>query len=292
MDTLRQFNDTMQYIETHLDDEIDFSVVARLACCSEVHFRRMFGSLAGMSLGDYIRRRRLSQAGLELRRSDVRVIDVAVKYGYASADAFTRAFYALHGVTPSEARLNGAALKSVPPMTFQLTIRGGGTMDYRIVEKEAFYIVGLSRQVKLLYRGVNPEIAAMWESLNEAAIEELDALSNAEPTGILNASSSINDDRSEGSMINHIIGAATMQRPHTTRWQVLPVAAATWAVFPSRGKFPDALQDTWSRIYAEWLMTSGYEVSEGPEILWTGSEDFDDRAFHTEIWIPISRKRS
>ncbi|NJL35056.1 MAG: AraC family transcriptional regulator [Chloroflexaceae bacterium] len=287
MDTLKQFNLAMQYIETHLDDEIDIEMVARVACCSAYHFRRMFASLAGMSLRDYIRRRRLSQAALHLRHTNDRVIDVAVWYGYGSADAFSRAFAALHGVTPSKARLNDTVLKVIPPMTFQLTIRGGDTMDYRIIEKAAFSIVGVHKQVRLQYHGVNPEIAALWASLTEADIATLEQLNNEEPSGLLNASANFTDAREEGCLLDQYIGVVTTQAPPPGKWAVLTVPALTWVVFPTRGKFPDALQDVWGRIYAEWLATSGYELADGPELLWTETDDFTAPDFHAEIWIPI-----
>jgi AraC family transcriptional regulator len=287
MDTLKHFNLAMQYLETHLADDIDFGQMARLACCSEYHFRRLFASLSGISLGEYIRRRRLSQAALELYQTEARVIDIAVKYGYGSADAFARAFQALHGISPSEARLSGNPMKGYPAVTFQLTIRGGTVMEYRIVEKAAFFIVGVHKQVKLIYRGVNPEIAALWQSLSEADIAVLDALSDGEPQGLLNASAKFSDDRAEGTLLDQYVGVVTTQRPASEKWAVLAVPALTWVVFTSRGKFPDALQDMWARIYSEWLVDSGYEMIAQPELLWTGSDDYAAPDFHAEIWVPI-----
>jgi AraC family transcriptional regulator len=291
MNPLKQFNLAMHYIETHLADEIDFQAVARLACCSEYHFRRMFASLASLNLSEYIRRRRLSQAAFELQHSSARVIDLAVKYGYGSADAFARAFQALHGVTPSEARLNGTQMKVVSPMTFQLTVHGGTTMEYKIVEKGPFFIVGVHKQVKLIYRGVNPEIAAMAKALyeDEASMETLLQLGDVEPRGLLNISTNFTEDRAEGSVLDHYVGVAATQRPSSEKWQTLAVAAATWAVFTSRGKFPDALQETWARIYTEWLVTSGYELTHGPEMLWVSDDDTNDPNYHSEIWITVQK---
>lgn len=290
MDTLKQFNLAMQYIEANLAGEIDFQQVARLACCSEYNFRRMFASLAGISLSDHIRHRRLSLAALELRQTNARVIDIAVKYGYGSADAFARAFQALHGITPSEARLNGTSMKVIPPVSFQLTIHGGNAMEYRIIEKETFFIVGVYKQIKLIYRGVNPEIAALWKSLSKADIETLGQLNDAEPYGLLNASTKFTDDRVEGSLLDQYIGVVASQRPQAEKWAVLEVPTSTWVVFTSRGKFPDALQDLWGRIYGEWLVTSGYELIGGPELLVTISDDFEAPDFEAEIWIPIAKR--
>ncbi|KWX88764.1 hypothetical protein AMQ83_04680, partial [Paenibacillus riograndensis] len=161
MNVLENMNDALSYIEDHLTEEIDFKEVTRRALCSEYHFKRMFSFLAGVPLSEYIRRRRLTIAAYELQQSQLRIIDVAVHVGYSSPDAFTKAFQLFHGVTPSEARAGSPSLKSFPRMTFQLTIRGGSAMNYRIEEKKAFRIVGLKKRVPIQFSGVNREIATM-----------------------------------------------------------------------------------------------------------------------------------
>jgi AraC family transcriptional regulator len=289
MEPLNHLNLAMRYIEANLEDEIDFQKVSQLAGCSEYHFRRMFSFLSGMSLSEHIRRRRLSQAAMELSQSNVKVIDLAVKYGYDSPDSFSRAFQALHGLTPTEARTEGVFLKAVPPMTFQLTVQGGNEMDYRIVEKETFYIVGLKKRVSLVYNGVNPEIAAMWQSLTEDDIKDLKQRSNVEPTGLVSGSLNFTEGRAEGTELDHVIGVAA-NNANSGKWEALAVPASTWAVFTARGKFPDALQNVWGRIYSEWFPMSGYEVSQGPEILWNESKDTTLPNYHSEIWIPIVKK--
>ncbi|GAA0492629.1 hypothetical protein GCM10008986_18750 [Salinibacillus aidingensis] len=121
MDLLKSMNDAMSYIEANLTKEIDFKEVARIAQCSEYHFKRMFSFLAGITLSEYIRSRRLSLAAFELTNTNLKIIDIAVEFGYNSPDSFARAFQNLHGVTPLEARNNGQQLKAFPPMTFQLS---------------------------------------------------------------------------------------------------------------------------------------------------------------------------
>jgi AraC family transcriptional regulator len=249
----------------------------------------MFSFLSGMALNEYIRRRRLSEAATELRNSRIKVIDLALKYGYDSPDSFSRAFRALHGIPPSQARTQGASLIAVPPMTFQLTVKGGHEMEYRIIEKDAFNIVGLKKRVTLVYNGVNPEIATMWQSLTPDDITALKALCNVEPSGLVSASVNFAEGRAEGTQLDHVIGVATSDSD-AEKWQVLPVPASTWAIFTARGKFPDALQSVWAKIYAEWFATSGYEISEGPEMLWNESKDTAAPNFHSEIWIPVVKK--
>lgn len=291
MSSLENMNQALAYIEENLDGDIDFGQVERLALVSEYHFRRTFSFLAGISLSEYIRRRRLTLAAFDLIDGDARVIDTAVKYGYGSADSFARAFYALHGVMPSSARATGQSLKAFPRMTFQITIQGVSEMNYRLVDKEGFAIVGLMRRVPLIYHGVNPHITAMWQSLNEELIATLKGLSNVEPLGLISASTNFSEGRQDGGELDHIIGVATT-RDQPERLVRLAVAPATWAVFAAVGPFPETLQNVWGRIYAEWFPSSGYELAPGPEMLWNESKDTLSPTYRSEIWIPVRKVKA
>ncbi|MFS0604720.1 AraC family transcriptional regulator [Peribacillus frigoritolerans] len=290
MDSLKNMNGAIKFIEENLTNEIDFKEVARLAYCSEYHFKRMFSFLAGISLSEYIRRRRLTLAAFELKNSNIKVIDIAIKYGYSSPDSFARAFQHLHGITPSEARSNGHSLKAYPPMSFQLSIKGGSEMNYRIEEKEAFHIIGIKKRVPIIFNGVNPEIASMWKSLDEKTINELKNLSNVEPLGLLSASANFSEGRlEEKGELDHYIGAATTRECPDNLTQ-LNVDASTWAVFEAVGPYPETLQNVWGRIYSEWFPSSNYEQREGPEILWNENKDITSPTFRSEIWIPVMKK--
>ncbi|TFD99472.1 AraC family transcriptional regulator [Jeotgalibacillus salarius] len=288
MDTLKLFNEAVSYIEENLTDEIEIKEVAMRAGSSEYHFRRMFSFLAGVSLSEYIRFRRLTLAVSDLK--DHRVIDLAVKYGYQSADAFSRAFQSYHGVTPAEARTTNKPLKSFSPMTFQLTIRGGENMNVRIVEKDAFRMIGLKKRVTIIFEGVNPEIEKMWHSLTPESIQELKRLSNIEPAGMISASANFSEGRmEEKGELDHYIGVASTEAC-PEHFECLEVQASTWAVFEAKGKFPDTLQNVWGRIYSEWFPTNPYEQAEGPEILWNEQPDTTVPDFRSEIWIPVKKK--
>ncbi|MED1441454.1 AraC family transcriptional regulator [Aeribacillus composti] len=290
MDLLKNMNRAIQYIEENLTHDIDFKEVAKIACCSEYHFKRMFSFLAGITLSEYIRRRRLTLAAFELKDSSVKVIDIAIKYGYNSPDSFARAFQNLHGITPSEARNRGHLLKAYPRMTFQLTIKGGNEMNYRIVEKEAFRIVGIKKRVPIIFKGINPEIASMWKSLDDEKINKLKKLSNVEPLGLIQASTNFSEGRmEEKGELDHYIGVATTKECPAEFTQLV-VPASTWAVFEAIGPFPDTLQDVWGRIYSEWFPTSNYEQIEGPEILSIESKDLTSTTVKCEIWIPVLKK--
>lgn len=144
MEWIDRLNDTIAYIEEHLTEKIDYEQLGQIACCSSYHFQRMFAYMAGVSLSEYIRRRRMSLAAVDLQGKGTQVIDVAEKYGYSSPTAFNRAFQSIHGVAPSALKSGGVPVKSFPPIKFQITIKGAEEMEYRIETKGAFRIVGVS----------------------------------------------------------------------------------------------------------------------------------------------------
>ena len=290
MDTLTSMNKALEYIEENLTDELDYSQISKIAFCSEYHFKRMFSFLAGISLSEYIRRRRLTLAAIELKNKNLRIIDIAVKYGYISADSFSRAFQNLHGILPSEARKEDAQIKAYPKMTFQLSIKGGNEMNYKIVEKQSFKIVGFKKRVSMVFKGINPEIADMASLLTPEIIKQLKSISNVEPLGIISASTNFSEERMEGKgELDHYIGVAS-NSDDTASFDVLNVNSGTWAVFEAIGPFPETLQDVWGRIYSEWFPSSSYETVIGPEILWNENPDTGNPKYKSQIWIPVRKK--
>jgi AraC family transcriptional regulator len=287
---LKYMNEAMAYIEEHLTSEIDVKYAAGLAHCSEYHFRRMFSFLSGVSLSEHIRRRRLSLAAIDLSGSSMRVLDVALAYGYHSADSFARAFYALHGLTPTEARSHGSSLTSYPPMRFKLTLEGVENMKYRIEKREPFTITGIMKRVPIIFEGENPHITQMWQSITPGMIERLLELSDTEPKGMIQASVHFSETRmEEKGELDHYIGVATTQDVHDETFSQLEVPASEWAVFETDGPFPQALQQTWGRIFSEWFPSSSFQLAQGPEILSIKSRDLSADSVPCEIWIPVVR---
>jgi AraC family transcriptional regulator len=285
---MKQFNEAMAYIEKNLTNDIDAAQIARIAACSEYHFRRLFSFLAGIPLGEYIRRRKLSLAATLLQSKDEKVIDVAFALGYETPEAFSKAFQALHGVKPSRVKKTGVELKAFPPMTFQLTVTGGIEMDYRIIEKEAFQIAGFKKRITIQFKGVNPQMEALTQRLTPEIIAELKSLCNTEPKGMLSVSANFSERTAEGSEADQYIGIATTQAV-PAGYDCLQAEASAWAVFSVIGKFPDALQETWAKIYGEWFPASGYELTGGPEMLWNESPDTSIKDYRSEIWIPVHK---
>jgi AraC family transcriptional regulator len=291
MDMLEKMNQAVDYIEDHLMENISEKELAKIHLSSGYHFKRMFTFLAGVSVSEYIRRRRLSLAALELQKNNLRVIDIAVKYGYTSADSFTRAFFQQHGILPSKVRQQDTSIVTYPRIAFHFTIQGGEAMNVRIVEKEHFKIVGTMKRVSIVFEGVNPEIAAMAEQLTEKDYETLKGFSTIEPYGIINASTNFSEGRmEEQGELDHYIGVVAPIETET-KYDELTVESGTWAVFEAIGSFPEALQDVWGRIYSEWFPTSGYEAIDGPEILWTESADTENPNVKSEIWISVEQKK-
>lgn len=284
---LERLNEAMEYVEHRLDGPIDVAEAARIAMTSEYHLRRMFSALAGIPLSEYIRRRRLTVAGAEVLAGERTLLDVAVRYGYASGEAFARAFRAVHGVGPGEARRTGAALRSQPRMSFRLVVEGTSSMRYRIVEKEEFRVVGRKARVPLVHEGVNPAIATFIRSLGKETVERIKALSDQEPEGIVQVSDDLADSRAEGTELDYYHGVVS-SAPVPEDMDALPVAAGTWAVFDSSGAFPQTLQYLWRDVFTEWFPSNPYRSRPGPEILRVHVSPDGARA-DAQLWIPVER---
>ncbi|KJY42150.1 AraC family transcriptional regulator [Streptomyces sp. NRRL B-1568] len=284
---LERLNQAMEHIEARLDQPIEAAELARIAATSEYHFRRLFSALAGMPLSEYIRRRRLTVAGAEVLAGERTLLEVAVRYGYGSGEAFARAFRAVHGVGPGEARRSGAALKSQPRMSFRLVVEGSNSMQYKVVEKDEFRVVGKKARVPVVYEGVNPAIAAFIKSIGQETVHRIHALSDQQPEGIVSASVLLDQSRAEGSELDYYHGVVT-GAPAPDGMDELAVPAGTWAVFDSSGPFPQALQFMWRDVFTEWFPSNPYRSRPGPEILRTRLSQ-DGTQADAQLWIPVER---
>ena len=279
MDWISQLNDAMSYVEENLTEEITLEGAARRAACSAYHFQRMFPCMTGISFSEYIRRRRMTAAAMDLAEG-AKVMDTAVRYGYDSPTAFNRAFQSVHGLPPSAARVRGAALRSFPRITFTLSIKGEEAMEYRIEEREAFRVVGFSMKGPMSLENCFERVPEFWGQ-TAGEIPRLAALMDGSgPMGILGVSAC-----DGGSFSGYYIAAAT-RAPAPADMAEYSVPAGTWAVFPCRGPMPQAMQDLQRRIVSEWLPSSGYEYAEAPDI-----EVYSADNLHNEVWLPIVPKK-
>ena len=286
---LKELNQIIDYIEQHLTDDLPLESVASYAGVSDYHFRKIFFYLAGMTLSEYIKYRRLSEANRDLLRGE-KVTDVAFKYGYQSVDGFTRAFTKWSGFLPSEAAKKGIG-KSFPKLSFIITIKGGIPMDVRIEQLPAFNLVGVSKRVPMQFEGVNEEIVKLAQSITNEQRAEMRSLQNMAPYEIVNASYDADHHfmKEEGEL-THLIGVLTTKDEVSDRLDKVPVPACTWAVFPNEGPFPSTLQNTMAKAYAEWLPASDYELIDAPSFSFTKWNDRTPDRAYSEVWIPVRRR--
>lgn len=283
---LNELNHVIDYIEEQLTDDISLETISEYAGVSDYHFRKIFFYLSGLTLSEYIKNRKLSEANKDLLHGE-KVTDVAFKYGYQSVDGFTRAFKKWGGFLPSDVIKTGIS-KSFPKFTFVITVKGGISMKFRIEDKPAFNFAGVSKRVPLQFEGVNNEIVKLAESITDEQKEEMHSLQNIEPYEIVNVSYDSDTDflKEEGNL-THLIGVLTTQNQVSNLLEKVPVEACTWAIFPNEGSFPSTLQETMARIYSEWLPSSDYEVINAPAFSFTKiDKDRKDYAY-SEIWIPV-----
>ncbi len=284
MEWLDRLNDALNYIEDNLKSEIEYEMAAKIACCSTYHFQRMFSYIAGVPLSEYIRNRRLTMAALDLQNGD-KVIDVALRYGYESPTSFNRAFQKVHGVSPSAAQKEGTALKAFPRISFKITIKGDTEMEYRIVNKEAFRVVGvqipLSNDIEKNFQ----EVPKFWQQVAQnGTLSQIVPLMNAEPMGVLGITACGNENESWKYYV-----AVSTDRETPDGMVEYMVPEFTWAVFPGQGTMPTSIQETEKRAVTEWLPTSGYEYADGPDIEVYINADPANAKF--EVWLPISKKK-
>jgi AraC family transcriptional regulator len=286
---LNELNNVIDYIEEHLTDDLSMDMIAENTGVSGYHCGKVFYYLSGLTLSEYIKNRRLSEANKDLLNGD-KVTDIAFKYGYQSMDGFTRAFKKWSGFLPSEVRKKGIS-KSFPKLLFIITVKGGNIMEFRIEDKPAFNLVGVSKRVPMQFEGVNNEIVKLAESITEEQRKEMHALQNIEPYEIVNASydADANFLREEG-YLTHLIGVLTTEDQISALLEKVPVEAHAWAIFPNEGPFPATLQQTMAQIYAEWLPSSNYEVINAPTFSFTKMDEHRQDYAYSEVWIPVRKK--
>lgn len=283
MEWIERLNQSMNYIEEHLTDEISYEQLGRIACCSAYHFQRMFTYMAGMTLSEYIRRRKMSLAAVDLQGGDAKVIDIAEKYGYHSPTAFNRAFQGVHGIAPSSVKNEGVSVKSFPPITFKITVKGAVEMNYRIESKEAFRIVGISAPLQGEIEKNFMIVPKMWQdAAANGTIQTLAGMMDTPLRGLLGVSAC--NDEEEWKYF--IAVASTKEKGQFEEYTIPP---STWAVFPGTGT-NQSVQELEQRIVTEWLPTSGYEYANAPDIEVYLNPDPQNAQY--EVWIPVTKKQA
>nr|WP_207751253.1 GyrI-like domain-containing protein [Anaeromonas frigoriresistens] len=272
-------------MEEHLDKEIELEKMAEIACCSTFHFQRMFSYIANIPLSEYIRRRKMTRAAFELQTKDIKIIDIAMKYGYNSPTAFTRAFKNVHGISPSEAKFSGQKLKAFPPITVKISIKGDVEVNYRIEKKQAFRVVGVKEQFKISIEENFEVVPGFWKKTVESGmLTQICSLMCKDPFGVLGVSSCMS-----GKDFDYYIAVATDKETPDGMYEY-EVPECTWAIFESVGPLPEALQNLQRRIVTEWLPTSGYEYAKAPDIEVYSDGNQQSQDYRCEVWLPIVKK--
>lgn len=272
----------IDYIENHLQDEITIEGIARQAHLSSFHFQRLFMILTDMTVAEYVRRRRLTLAAQELISSDCKVIDLALKYGYDTPEAFSKAFRKHHGITPTEARRGKGRLESYNRLSIQENLKGAEPMKYRIVEKESFEVVGRKQTVS--FDDMGEAISRFWNQLNQdGTVEQLVRLNNGEIKGVMGLSADYNTEENK---MDYWIAVESTLKPGED-FEVLMQPASKWAVFEVRGPVPDSISRAWKQIFSEWFPSNGYEHTGGDSFEVYISEDPTQNDSYMEIWIPV-----
>lgn len=274
MDWIRDLNTAIKYIEENLTNEISAEEAAKEIHLSSFHFQRMFSLLTGVTLGEYIRNRRLSLAGSELQSQNVKVIDVAMKYGYDAPESFTKAFTRFHGVTPNKARAEGVVLKSFSPLVIKVTLEGGNIMDYRIETKPAFDVLAMTRAFD--ENEPKDEIHLFWKEFFQKGYDS-----------VVCGWFGICHEAKGGRFKYSIADPYQEGAPIPDGFEKFAIPEATWAMFTCIGPMPQTMHKMWHQIYTQWLPSSDYEIVPGYDVEYYPGPNTQDADYLSEIWIPV-----
>lgn len=274
---MHQFNRIMEYLESKLDAEVDMKRFQQLSGYSYPLFSRLFSILADMTLAEYLRNRRLSEAVTDLRETTEKVIDIALKYGYESADAFSAAFKKFHGATPSEVR-NGKPYRVFPRLQLSLKITGGKNMDIKIQKKAAFTVAGV-----LLEAIDNSKCPSAWEYLYaHHSLESLESLGSGQFFGVCS-------DVKEGEIINYIAAYDVTDKAKAEEMglSIKEIAEAEYAIVPVKGPIPESIHHAWKYVLEIFFPETGYRHSGAPDFEVYSEGDMSSPDYQMELWIPV-----
>lgn len=284
MEWIESITKAIDYIEENITQDLNIEKIAKNVFVSPFYFQKGFAMLCGITVGEYIRLRRLTLAGIELVSGDVKIIDVAVKYGYDSPDSFSKAFTRFHGVTPTSVKKDKTIIKSFARLKIKFTLEGGFIMDYKVVKKSAFTIVGVSK--KFAYENAHTEVPEFWK--------EYFSCENKAVCGMygINIDESMGNQEFEYLIADNYNPALDIPKGHITK----TIPEFTWAVFPCKGPMPATITKVNKQIFSEWLPNChDYEFAAGYNIeMYSDPTDFSngimDENYYCEIWIPVKKK--
>lgn len=286
MSWVESMQKAIDYIEAHLLEPITIEEIAGQAHVSAFHFQRLFAILTDVSVGEYVRRRRMTLAAQELASGDCKIIDLAYKYGYDTPESFSKAFRKHHGATPSEVRKGLGTIQSYNRLSIQVILKGAQPMNYRIVERGAIRIVGVKRNIPCDAEGGSPAegVAAFWSAMNgDGTVGRLVQLSDGEIKGPVGVTRSYDSDKNT---VEYWIGVESSAEA-SNGFSAAELPAAKWAVFEVIGPVATAMPQAWRRIYSEWFPSNGYEPADQPPMeVYLDPNPFNENAAN-EIWVAV-----
>jgi len=291
LDINQSLKKMISYIEENICNKIEYNVLAQMLGMSEFHFQRMFSFLAGMSISEYVRRRKMALAAFDLKKTDEKIIDIAAKYGYDSHSAFSRTFQRYHGITPSMARKENVDIQTFPPLSFSISIKGNDSIQFRTEKKESFKLFGKNDVIVpmehkyalrfILDYGRNVVANGTHDSINIAAGFLIEA---NQPFHLLHGVYFKDNDENTHFMYGWELPDKGVDESFT----IIDVPEATWAVFTYHGEHLESLPKIWTYLYTDWFFTSRYEVDNSIVIEKETWVDVKHIKFFAEVWIPIS----
>ena len=286
MEWLKRMSDAVDYMEQTMEEPFDAAAIARVARSSPFHFQRMFHMLTGITVAEYVRKRKLTLAAQELAVTRAKVLDIALKYGYDTPESFAKAFRKTHGITPSAAREPGVGLKAYPRISFHLSLKGDQDMDYKIIEREAFQVVGKAKTISTK-DGINfKQVPEFWqEYMRDQTGEHLAPYcKTGDCLGIC-----MDMDMKREQFV-YMIAVESDRVSENPEFVTRTIPASTWAVFTSTGPLPEAIQKVWDRIWQEFFPATGYEHAGTAELEVYPPGDAGAADYRSEVWIPIVKK--
>lgn len=289
MGWIESLQKALDIMEEHLLEEISIEDIAKEANASVFHFQRTFSILTDISVGEYLRRRRLTLAAQELSNTNNKVIDIAFKYGYETPEAFSKAFRRQHGITPREARVNKGILNSYNRLVIQVSLKGAEPMKYKIIDRESFQVVGVKKEFTTLNDENTKGIPKMWNEAHKDGTDELlFKLNNGIIKGVLGVCVSKKESRGD-ELIDYWIATEYIGTP-PKGLEILDIPPSKWAVFEVRGPMPNSMPKIWKQIFQEWFPSNSYEHAGTPELEVYSDEDPSSEELYSEIWIPLKKK--
>ncbi len=291
MDWIKGFQKSIDYIDAHLTDEVNLTEIAREMHVSAFYYQKIFSILCGFTVGEYIRNRRLASAGSELAhgKSCGKIIDLAVKYGYDTAEGFTRAFTKFHGAAPSAVR-QGAPIRYFAKLSVQITVKGGCSMNYQIVKKQDFYVLEKVEKQSIedeTNRNTIPEFWSRAKSDGTTSTLLAHALEDGTKPPLLFGICWGNSLKASKDFDYSIAVECDKDCAVPEGFRLSKIPARTWAIFPCRGAMPDAIQQAWHTICAEFFPSSNYQPTYEMDIEVYPAGDMTDSDYQSEIWVAI-----